>query len=116
MFYKEQYTVFFCKAHKKYIHYLKKENGFNETQCWDCTREANLSKSKKESKLRHAREQFSEEFSHFWTPNIIGGIVSAKIEAGGINVSIESSVEVFNEMPIEYMGYVISKQIVGASL
>jgi hypothetical protein len=114
MFYNEQYTVFFCKAHKKYIHYLKRENGFNDTLCWDCWRDANLFKFKKESKLRAARKLFREEFAHLWTPNIIGGIVSTKIELDGINVSIESSVEVFNEIPNEYQGYVISKKIIGA--
>ena len=112
-----EYAIFYCSVHKTEIHYLIRYGALaNESQCWTCVRDANLSKSKKESKLRDAREQFLEEFSHLWIPNVLGGIVSAKIELGGINVSIETSAEVFNEIPNIYLGYTITKQIVGAVL
>lgn len=110
-----EYAVFVCKIHKRIIHHFKRQTSFNETECWDCIRDANNKKSSQENKLKKAREEFSVEFTHLWTTSAPGGIVSAKITEGGINVSIESSSDVFNEVPNEYRGFAVSKQIVGAT-
>jgi hypothetical protein len=110
----EQYSVYTCKVHNKIIHYFKRDEHLKGFHCWDCIRDANNQKSNREAKLRHAREQFSVEFSHLWSTAMSGGIVSAKIVENEIQVSIESSADAFNEVPNEYRGFTVSKQIVGA--
>lgn len=109
----DEYKTQFCGVHKITIYYLASKKFANETQCWLCIRDANTKKSNREAKLRQVRQQFSEEFSHLWTPNVVGGIVAAKVEDNSINVSIETSAEVLNQLPNEYRGFAVSKQIVG---
>jgi len=52
MFGNGNYLIFICKIHNKIIHYFKREDsGFNETQCWDCIRDANTAKWKKNKEV-----------------------------------------------------------------
>jgi hypothetical protein len=112
-----EYKVWHCKVHHITIHYLVKQDSIStETQCWDCIRDANNKKNSREAKLQLARKQFSEEFSHLWTPNVVGGIVAAKVDGNSINVSIETSADVLNQLPNEYRGFAVSKQIVGVQI
>ena len=46
----EIYSIYHCKKHKITIHYFKKENEFTEYRCWDCLRDGNHSKDKKDGK------------------------------------------------------------------
>ena len=43
-----EYEIFHCQAHKKSIYYFKGTRVEQATMCWDCTREANNKKGKKE--------------------------------------------------------------------
>lgn len=110
----KKYGVQHCKVHKITIHYIvTEESSFNESHCWDCVRDANDKKFKQKAKINKARKQFTEEFSHLWSANSPGGIVSVKIEENEIIVSIETSPDVSNQVPNEYLGFMVSKQIVG---
>lgn len=109
MFNFEEYKSFYCKMHRKYIHFFKKDNSFNETPCWECIREAN----NKEFKLTRIKDQFHQEFEELFSPNTFGGIVSVVVSHKEINVSIEDSSEVCNQLPKSYQGLVLNKLIVG---
>lgn len=61
----EKYQVFICKIHKKRILHFKKEDSyFNETECWDCIKNANDTRWKKENKkIANEAINISEEKS-----------------------------------------------------
>lgn len=113
MFFFENYTVFLCKIHKKTIHHHKNSVLLKESPCWDCWRDVNINKRKKENELIHAKELFHQEYMSLWAPNSLGGISFTKIENNELTVSIEYSPEVFNQLPDKYLGITINKSIVG---
>jgi hypothetical protein len=114
MLQENKYSIQLCKVHKITIHYLKRESeAAQETQCWDCIKEANDKKFKREATARRAKEQFVEEFAHLLKINCEGGIVSVQIEKTNFNVVIETSQIACNSLPEEYQGFTINKQITG---
>lgn len=113
MFGQDQYDTYKCVKHNKTIYYHKKDSHLVGHHCWDCMRDANNQRYKTEEKLHGAKELFKKEYSHLWTPQTSGGIVSLQIKNGELLTLIKSSVEVFNEVPNEYHGFNILKQIVG---
>lgn len=108
-----EYAQYYCAVHKKTIYYHKNSIFHMGFHCWDCWLDDNNKKYKRDLSIKNARMEFTKEFTHLWVPNSLGGITGAANVDGDIVVSIQSSVEVFNEVPNEYRGFTILKQIVG---
>lgn len=108
-----EYAVQFCGTHKKYIHYFPTNRLGNETQCWDCVKEANDRKFREQQEKERTKDQFSQEFAHLWAPQTEGGIEFVSLEKDGLHVHIQSSEEACRRIPDIYLEYQVHKQIVG---
>lgn len=108
-----KYEIYYCRTHKKFIHFFAGSRLGQETVCWDCIKEANDRKFKEESERNRARDEFAAQYSHLWSPNVVGGISSVTVSRNGLHVEIESSAEAFREVPDIYLEYRVTKQITG---
>jgi hypothetical protein len=67
--------------------------------------------------IREAKRQFKEQYAHLFVPGGINGIgIGTGFDASGkmgLNVAVESSQEILDQIPDEFMGQIVHKQIIG---